>query len=119
MPDTVLDDNKTLCLANAERIKLKPTLTMCFEVEDLSVASPATVSRCGMVFLEPIHLGWKPVITSWKAHFTARLPQGLVELPDKVPIADVLEKWLFTYVPPTLHFLREKCQEKIVVRTSN
>jgi hypothetical protein len=47
--NTVLDDNKTLCLANSERIKLPGTLHMLFEVQDLKAASPATVSRCGMV----------------------------------------------------------------------
>jgi hypothetical protein len=36
---TVLDDNKTLCLANSERIKLPSTLHMLFEVQDLKVAS--------------------------------------------------------------------------------
>ena len=49
--NTVLDDNMTLCLANGERIKLRPALRMLFEVENLEAASPATVSRCGMVYI--------------------------------------------------------------------
>ena len=43
--NTVLDDNKMLCLANSERIKLTPYVHMVFEVQDLAQASPATVSR--------------------------------------------------------------------------
>jgi len=64
--NTVLDDNCTLCLPNGERIKLNPnTMRMLFEVEDLSVASPATVSRCGMVYVPPEELGWLPYVTTW------------------------------------------------------
>ena len=42
--NTVLDDNKTLCLANSERIKLPSTLHMLFEVQDLKVTRRFSLS---------------------------------------------------------------------------
>ena len=42
-------------------------VSILFEVEDLSQASPATVSRAGMIYLNVEDLGWQPFITSWLA----------------------------------------------------
>ncbi|KAK2585046.1 hypothetical protein KPH14_008566 [Odynerus spinipes] len=63
--NTVLDDNKMLCLANSERIKFTPYMHMLFEVMDLAQASPATVSRCGMVYVDPAELKWLPRVKTW------------------------------------------------------
>ena len=63
--NSVMDDNKLLTLANSERIRLQNHCAMLFEVGDLQYASPATVSRCGMVYVDPKTLGYKPYWDKW------------------------------------------------------
>ncbi|KAI7812536.1 putative dynein heavy chain 10 [Triplophysa rosa] len=63
--NSVMDDNKLLTLANGERIRLQSHCALLFEVGDLQYASPATVSRCGMVFVDPKNLRYAPYWGKW------------------------------------------------------
>lgn len=56
-------------------------VSLLFEVEDLSQASPATVSRAGMIYLNVEDLGWRPFITSWLAAKTAGAPPRTASAP--------------------------------------
>ncbi|KAF5403840.1 Dynein heavy chain axonemal [Paragonimus heterotremus] len=101
--NTVLDDNKKLCLSSGEIIKLTEEMTMMFEVADLAVASPATVSRCGMVYLEPTILGLDPFVHCW----IRRLPDAIFTHRDKLLTLFDL------YMNETLHFIRTETKEVI------
>ncbi|XP_070926944.1 dynein axonemal heavy chain 10 isoform X5 [Macaca nemestrina] len=63
--NSVMDDNKLLTLANGERIRLQAHCALLFEVGDLQYASPATVSRCGMVYVDPKNLKYRPYWEKW------------------------------------------------------
>ncbi|VDM31178.1 unnamed protein product [Hydatigera taeniaeformis] len=64
--NSVMDDNRVLTLPNSERIRLQPTCFLLFEVGDLECASPAIVSRCGMVFVDPHDLDYSALWQRWK-----------------------------------------------------
>ena len=63
--NSVMDDNKLLTLPNGERIRLQNWCKLLFEVFDLQYASPATVSRCGMVYVDSKNLGYSPAVSKW------------------------------------------------------
>jgi dynein heavy chain len=64
--NSVLDDNKLLTLASNERIPLKPHMRMIFEIRDLRFATPATVSRAGILFIsDTAGTQWRAYVKSW------------------------------------------------------
>ncbi len=81
-------------------------MTMMFEVEDLAVASPATVSRCGMVFMEPGAIGLDPLIKSW----LNTIPPPLKSKKSFIPN---LENYFKKYLYEGIRFVRKNCYEPV------
>ena len=102
--NSVMDDNKLLTLPNGERIRLHPQCSLLFEVGDLQYASPATVSRVGMVFLDPVNLGWRPFMHAWKL----KRPRDEQE---------TLEELVEQFVPALIAFVLDGTMEEAVQST--
>ncbi|XP_012590395.1 PREDICTED: dynein heavy chain 17, axonemal-like [Condylura cristata] len=51
---------QVLTLASNERIPLNRTMRLVFEISHLRTATPATVSRAGILYINPADLGWNP-----------------------------------------------------------
>jgi len=66
--NSVMDDNRLLTLASNERIRLLPHMRLIFEIRDLAYASPATVTRAGILFISEMRQ-WKNFVKSWIEHF--------------------------------------------------
>lgn len=56
---------QVLTLANNERIALKPEMRLLFEISHLKTATPATVSRAGILFINATDVGWMSYVNSW------------------------------------------------------
>ncbi|PSN32950.1 Dynein beta chain [Blattella germanica] len=94
--NTVMDDNKVLTLASNERIALTKMMRLIFEISSLRVATPATVSRAGILYINPQDLGWNPFVTSW---IDRREQQS-----EKANLTILFDK----YVPPCLEACRTR-----------
>jgi dynein heavy chain len=93
--NTVMDDNKTLTLVSNERIPLSKAMRLLFEISSVDNASPATVSRAGMLYINDTDIGWRPFVESWMAKIEdANVKAQLPGLFDKFidPLYDQMRK---------------------------
>ncbi|XP_054656624.1 dynein axonemal heavy chain 2 [Dunckerocampus dactyliophorus] len=104
--NSVMDDNKVLTLINGERISMPEQVSLLFEVENLAQASPATVSRCGMVYNDYVDLGWRPFVQSWLEK------RQRAEVEHLQPLFD-------SFIERTLSFKKSNCKELIPVTELN
>ncbi|KAK3881286.1 hypothetical protein Pcinc_014272 [Petrolisthes cinctipes] len=82
-------------------------MSVIFETCDLEQASPATVSRCGMIYMETKQLGWQPLKDSYLATLPGSI-KGDVRL-----MVDIVMEWL---LPPLFDFVDRRC--KLMIQTS-
>lgn len=94
--NTLMDDNKVLTLASNERIALSRNMRLLFEIANLRTATPATVSRAGILYINPADVGWNPFVTSWID--TRTNPS------EKATLTILFDK----YIPPCLEVVRAK-----------
>jgi len=67
--NTVMDDNKVLTLVSQERIPMTDSMRLILEVSNLRSATPATVSRGGVLFINDNDIGWGPFFNSWLSKY--------------------------------------------------
>jgi len=84
--NSVLDDNHLLTLPNGERIAFGDNVNFLFETHDLRFASPATVSRMGMIFLSEDDIDVRRVTEKW----TNTQPET-----DREPLEALLDQFFF------------------------
>ena len=99
--NSVMDDNRMLTLASNERIPLKQHMRMLFEIRDLKFATPATVSRAGILYISSDEGSqWRSLVASWV--------QKQDQLP--APAKEAVSVLFNEYIEQVLDWLKKNCQ---------
>eukprot|EP01105_Mastigella_eilhardi_P023120 TRINITY_DN578_c0_g1_i21.p1 TRINITY_DN578_c0_g1~~TRINITY_DN578_c0_g1_i21.p1 ORF type:complete len:3400 (+),score=883.23 TRINITY_DN578_c0_g1_i21:3362-13561(+) len=101
--NSVLDDNRLLTLPNGERIQFGSNVNFLFETDNLKYASPATISRMGMIFLSDDDIDIKAIVMTWVKEQPADLQAQLSEWVDKFfyGAVELLRSGSFSFVVDT------------------
>jgi len=121
--NSVMDDNKLLTLASNERISLKPHMKLIFEIRDLRFATPATVSRAGILFIsDSAGSQWRSYARAWiqKMKYDDQKKNDLQVLFDKYVAETLLHcKKSFKHVVPQVEISMVMCMCKLLENILN
>jgi dynein heavy chain len=104
--NTVLDDNKLLTLADGARIPMSSSVKMCFEVENLNNASPATVSRAGQIYISEDVLGWSPPLQA--KLMGTKSKEGTSSTPFTDSETQIVRELFEKHTGPALSFIKKE-----------
>jgi dynein heavy chain, axonemal len=108
--NSVMDDNKLLTLANNGRVILKSWMRLLFEIRNLEHATPATVSRAGILYISD-DSGYQRdcYFDSWAAKVVAENdeadPRGKKNPEDISHLGYILNKFKKFYINDTVEYL--------------
>lgn len=102
--NSVLDDNHLLTLPNGERISFGDNVNFIFETNDLRYASPATVTRLGMIFLAEEDVDVQRMTKTW----TKKQPEDM---------QNKLDSWMEEILMPSLDWVLQR-QKHLIVETT-
>ena len=102
--NSVLDDNRLMTMQNGERIHFGNNVNFIFETDSLKFASPATVSRMGIIYMNQEDLDINSIYNSW---INKTLPEN----------GDFIKSWFTNYFEEIYKYYRENY--KLQLDTTN
>ena len=96
--NSVLDDNRKLTLITGESLPLTKQMKIIIESDNLSHCSPATISRCGIIYMNNKSITVKSIFNHYMRNFPAILSDLVKKFDELVNyfFPEILEKFFIT-----------------------
>ncbi|WAR07684.1 DYHG-like protein [Mya arenaria] len=104
--NSVLNSDKVLHLRNGDKLFLSDNINIIFETARLPEASPSTVSRCGILYIDKDVVGWKPIARAWLEN---RTPQEIHEKDEQRVLQRAFQKTL----DPVINFVLNDAKPRV------